>query len=61
VQCAADGPDHTRVSVRYVYHAISDEGDTFVRQMTQEKFRAMIDGWSAAIAAYLRRGTPASP
>lgn len=61
VQCAAAGPDHTRVSVRYVYHAISDEGDTFVRQMTEEKFRAMIDGWSAAIAAYLRRGTPASP
>lgn len=61
VQCVADGPDHTRVSVRYVYHAISDEGDAFVGQMTEEKFRAMIDGWRIAIAAYLRRGTPASP
>ena len=61
VQCVADGPDRTRVSVRYVYHAISDEGDAFVGQMTEEKFRAMIDSWQVAIAAYLRRGAPASP
>ena len=61
VQCAADGPHRTRVTVRYTYHAISDEGDAFVRKMTVEKFAAMIESWGEAIAAYLARGTPASP
>ncbi len=61
VRCGADGPERTRVAVRYVYHSLSDEGDDFVRNMTGEKFSAMIDSWGEAIAAYLVRGTPASP
>lgn len=61
VRCIPAGPDRTVVHVRYVYNALSDDGDAFVTQMTDEKFRAMIDDWSAAIAAYLARGTPATP
>lgn len=61
VRCKADGPERTRVVVRYTYHSLSDEGDEFVRGMTGEKFSAMIDSWGEAIAAYLVRGTPASP
>lgn len=52
---------HTRVTVRYVYHGLSEAGDAFIAQMTEEKFRAMIESWSAAVAEYWRRGTPATP
>ncbi|MBA4136699.1 MAG: hypothetical protein C0518_05220 [Opitutus sp.] len=61
VRCSAAVPHGTRVTVRYTYHALSDGGDAFVAQMTDEKFRGMIESWREAIAAYLARGTPASP
>lgn len=51
----------TRVTVRYVYHGLSDQGDQLIGKMTPDAYRTMIEGWSAAIADYLKRGTPASP
>lgn len=51
----------TRVTVRYVYHGLSEAGDAFIAQMTEEKFRAMIESWSTAVADYLVRVTPATP
>lgn len=60
VRCTAEATG-TRVTVRYDYSALSDEGDAFVRGMTEEQYRAMIDSWSQAIAAFLQRGTPATP
>lgn len=51
----------TRVTVRYVYSGLSEAGDAFIAQMTEGKFRAMIESWSTMIAAYLVRGTPATP
>ncbi len=51
----------TRVTVRYVYHGLSEQGDQLIGKMTPDAYRAMIDGWGTAIADYLKRGTPASP
>jgi hypothetical protein len=51
----------TRVTVRYVYHGLSEPGDHLIGKMTPEAYRQMIDSWGADIAAYLKRGTPASP
>jgi len=51
----------TRVTVRYVYHGLSEQGNQLIRKMTPEAYRTMIDGWASSIADYLKRGTPASP
>jgi hypothetical protein len=61
VRCDAAVPSGTRVTVRYTYTSLSAAGDAALASITEEKFRAMIDGWGQAIAAYLERGTPASP
>jgi hypothetical protein len=60
VQCAAEGDRRTTVVVRYVYTGLTDAGDKAISQITPTSYRQMIDGWSAAIAAWLVRGTPAS-
>ena len=51
----------TRVTVRYVYHGLSEQGDQLIGKMTPDAYRTMIEGWGTEIADYLRRGTPASP
>jgi hypothetical protein len=51
----------TRVMVRYTYHGLSDQGDTLIARITPAAYAAMIESWGTDIAAYLRRGTPASP
>lgn len=61
VNCEAAGDNATKVTVRYVYHGLSEAGDAFIASMTQEKFEQMIESWSDAVAAYLVRRTPASP
>lgn len=61
VRCEPGGPGATRVTVRYVYHGLSPEGDALIGQITPEVFRSNVDGWGAAITAYLKRGTPATP
>ncbi|HYC70119.1 MAG TPA: SRPBCC family protein [Opitutaceae bacterium] len=60
VRCEPAGAA-TRVVVRYVYTGLSDEGDAAIREVTPAAFAQSLEGWGAAIAAYLRRGTPASP
>jgi hypothetical protein len=61
VRCEPAAGDATRVTVRYVYHGLTEAGDRLIGKMTPEAYRAMIDGWGAEIAKYLERGTPASP
>lgn len=51
----------TRVTVRYVYHGLSEQGDQLIGKMTTDAYRTMIDSWGTDIADYLKRGTPASP
>lgn len=61
VRCEPDGPAATRVTARYVYTGLSAEGDAAIAQVTADSFREMIESWGTSIAAYLTRGTPASP
>jgi hypothetical protein len=51
----------THVTVRYVYHGLSEQGDQLIGKMTPDAYRSMTEGWGTAIADYLKRGTPASP
>lgn len=61
VHCEPAGEAATRVTVRYTYRSLSDEGDNAIARITGPAYRAMIEGWGRQIAAYLDRGTPASP
>ena len=61
VRCDPVDGGQTRVMVRYVYHGLSAAGDQYLATITPEAFRANIDGWGAAIRAWLGRGTPATP
>lgn len=61
VECAAAGAKTTRVTVRYEYTGLSAEGDAIIAEITAERFAAMIGQWRDSIAAYIRRGTPATP
>jgi hypothetical protein len=61
VRCEPAPSGATRVSVRYVYTGLSQAGDEEIAGMTEGAYRAMIDGWGPEIAAYLERGTPATP
>lgn len=59
--CAAAGEKGTGVTVRYEYTGLSAAGDALIAEITAERFAAMIGQWRDSIAAYLRRGTPATP
>lgn len=61
VRCEPAAEGATRVTVRYVYHGLSTEGDRLIAQVTPEAYRANIESWGSAIAAHLQRGTPATP
>ena len=61
VWCAATGERETRVTVRYEYTGLSAEGDGLISEITAGHYQEMITQWHDAIAAYLRRGTPATP
>lgn len=49
------------MTVRYEYTGLSAEGDALIAEITAERFAAMIGQWRDSIAAYLRRGTSATP
>lgn len=61
VTCESTSSGSTKVTVRYTYHSLGNDGDAFIEGMSAVKYRTMIEGWSDAIAAYLKRGTPATP
>jgi hypothetical protein len=61
VSCESVADGETHVAVRYVYTGLSDTGDKAIAQITDASYREMIDGWGAEIAAFLKRGTPATP
>lgn len=61
ISCEPAAGSSTKVTVRYVYHGLSAAGDDFIRSMTADAFPAYIESWRADIAAYLQRGTPATP
>lgn len=50
VNCHEDGPARTRVTVRYSLTGLSPAGDAILRDLTVERYAAMLTGWQAAIA-----------
>ena len=54
VACQATGTARTRVRVAYTYTALTDAGNEFIEQLTEESYRAMIEEWRGLIGAYLR-------
>ncbi|PWC44718.1 SRPBCC family protein [Azospirillum sp. TSO22-1] len=57
VACDAAGPGRTRATIAYAYTALSDAGAATLAALTDDAFRAMIDGWKPLLEACLR--TPA--
>jgi hypothetical protein len=51
VQCASADAQRTRVTVVYVFTALSAAGNDYVRAMDAARYRDFIDGWGTAIAA----------
>jgi hypothetical protein len=51
VQCAPADAQRTRVTVVYVFTALSEAGNDYVRAMDERRYRDFIEGWGAAIAA----------
>jgi hypothetical protein len=46
----------TRAKVRYIYTALTPEGNKFVDSFTEEKFKQKMHLWQAAINHYLQTG-----
>lgn len=61
VRCEPALSGATRVSIRYVYTGLTDAGDEEIAGLDEPAYRSMIESWGADIAAYLERGTPATP
>lgn len=61
VRCRESQASETSVEVTYRHTSLSNEGDAFVQDVTEEHYRASIEEWNTAIRAYLARGTPATP
>jgi hypothetical protein len=55
VLCDGIGATWTRVRVAYTYTALTDAGNAFIDQFTEESYRAMIEEWRGLIGAHLRR------
>ena len=53
VVCEAAGAARTRVRVAYRYTALTDAGNAFIEQFTEESYRGMIEEWRRLIGAYL--------
>jgi hypothetical protein len=54
VECSTGGAG-TKVKVTYEFTALSEAGNKFIREFTEENYRAMIGEWKAAIGKYFSR------
>lgn len=55
VQCAEAAPAGTRATVTYVFTGLTEQGNTYVAQFTEDYYDQWIQQWQAAINAYLHR------
>lgn len=54
VECRTDAGG-TKVKVTYEFTALSEAGNKFIQEFSEETYRAMIGEWKAAIEQYLLR------
>ena len=53
VDAREENASTTRVTVRYRYTALSDEGNAYVDAMDEQRFATMISGWQSSIRRLL--------
>src|SRR5262245_23048859 len=53
IACHAAGAARTRVRVAYTYTALTDAGNAFIEQFTEDSYRDMIGEWRQLMGAYL--------
>jgi hypothetical protein len=53
VMCKPLDLSTTEATIRYVFTALNEKGDAVLRALTDDAFRAMIEGWREAIDAWL--------
>jgi hypothetical protein len=56
VNCSQMDSKDTEVQVRYTYTALSDEGNIFIENFTENKYLEYIGDWELAINHYLKTG-----
>lgn len=56
ISCKEDAARQSEVTVRYEHIAISAQGETWLSELTQEKFEVEIDEWQGYIANALADG-----
>jgi len=55
VNCSPHGDRGTRVEVSYTFTALTEAGNAFLDNFSEDSFRAMIEGWKRLIEAWLHR------
>ena len=58
VQCAPLSEARTRVTVIYVFTALNEAGNAYVRDMDERHYRDFVDGWERAIRNSPSAGSP---
>jgi hypothetical protein len=53
VVCALHEQAKTRATVTYTFTALSEAGNAYLEEFTEESYRRMIDSWQTEINAYL--------
>ena len=56
IVCGQMDVKNTEVQVTYTYTALSDEGNNFIENFTENKYLEYIEGWELAINHYLKTG-----
>lgn len=56
ISCSGNPEGTTKVTVAYIYTALSEEGRTWIGTHSQKAFRDQITHWQHAINLYLRSG-----
>jgi len=55
VQCSEAAGGATRARVTYTFTALSEEGNRYVSDFTEDRYREYIDSWKEAIHRFLKR------
>jgi hypothetical protein len=62
VECAATGPDRTRVKVTYTLTSLGEEGDEFVREFLDDAtYTTAIEEWKSLLDDHLLKPPPDRP
>jgi hypothetical protein len=53
VVCEVIEGERTHVTITYTFTALTEEGNDYIDEFTEESYREMIDSWQTEISAYL--------